>query len=84
MILYAVMAETSVVKMFVAGIIPGILGAVGLATIHLRRRFPLALAVGTGGALVEDGRYGGKHSDAHSATSWKGRRTAPGTRPPSH
>jgi tripartite ATP-independent transporter DctM subunit len=32
MILYAVMAQTSVVKMFVAGILPGILGAVGLAT----------------------------------------------------
>lgn len=31
MILYAVMAETSVVKLFVAGIIPGLLGAVGLA-----------------------------------------------------
>ncbi|HEX2215445.1 MAG TPA: TRAP transporter large permease [Xanthobacteraceae bacterium] len=31
MILYAVMAQTSVVKMFVAGIIPGLIGAVGLA-----------------------------------------------------
>src|SRR6185436_11581281 len=31
MILYAVMAETSVVQLFVAGIIPGLLGAVGLA-----------------------------------------------------
>jgi C4-dicarboxylate transporter DctM subunit len=31
MILYAVMAQTSVVKMFVAGILPGILGAIGLA-----------------------------------------------------
>jgi tripartite ATP-independent transporter DctM subunit len=31
MILYAVMAETSVVKLFVAGIIPGLLGAFGLA-----------------------------------------------------
>jgi C4-dicarboxylate transporter, DctM subunit len=31
MILYAVMAQTSVVKMFVAGIIPGIIGAAGLA-----------------------------------------------------
>jgi len=30
MILYAVMAETSVVKMFVAGIVPGILGGLGL------------------------------------------------------
>ena len=32
MILYAVMAQTSVVKMFVAGIVPGIVGAAGLAT----------------------------------------------------
>jgi tripartite ATP-independent transporter DctM subunit len=32
MILYAVMAETSVVKLFVAGIVPGLLGAVGLAS----------------------------------------------------
>jgi tripartite ATP-independent transporter DctM subunit len=31
MILYGVMAQTSVVKMFVAGILPGIVGAVGLA-----------------------------------------------------
>jgi tripartite ATP-independent transporter DctM subunit len=31
MILYAVMAQTSVVKMFVAGILPGIVGALGLA-----------------------------------------------------
>ena len=30
MILYAVMAETSVVQMFVAGIVPGIIGAIGL------------------------------------------------------
>ncbi len=30
MILYAVMAETSVVQMFVAGIIPGVLGGLGL------------------------------------------------------
>jgi C4-dicarboxylate transporter DctM subunit len=30
MILYAVMAETSVVQMFVGGIVPGLLGAVGL------------------------------------------------------
>lgn len=45
MILYAVMAETSVVKMFVAGIIPGILGAVGLALtayiIAVRKNFPV-------------------------------------------
>ncbi|MCK6451890.1 MAG: TRAP transporter large permease [Alphaproteobacteria bacterium] len=31
MILYGVMAQTSVVKMFVAGILPGIAGAIGLA-----------------------------------------------------
>jgi C4-dicarboxylate transporter DctM subunit len=30
MILYAVMAETSVVQMFVGGIVPGIIGAIGL------------------------------------------------------
>ena len=30
MILYAVMAETSVVKMFVAGVVPGVLGGFGL------------------------------------------------------
>ena len=30
MILYAVMAETSVVQMFVAGIVPGLMGALGL------------------------------------------------------
>ncbi|MEO5698867.1 MAG: TRAP transporter large permease [Casimicrobiaceae bacterium] len=33
MILYAVMAETSVVQLFVAGIVPGILGAVGLMAV---------------------------------------------------
>ena len=37
MILYAVMAQTSVVKMFVAGILPGILGAAGLGG---RRLYP--------------------------------------------
>lgn len=31
MILYAVMAQTSVVKLFVAGIVPGLLGAIALA-----------------------------------------------------
>ncbi len=31
MILYAVMAQTSVVKLFVAGIVPGLIGAFGLA-----------------------------------------------------
>ena len=33
MILYAVMAEESVVKMFVAGIFPGLMGALGLAIV---------------------------------------------------
>jgi C4-dicarboxylate transporter DctM subunit len=40
MILYAVMAETSVVQLFVAGIVPGIIGGVGLmgmATMLARR-----------------------------------------------
>jgi len=45
MILYAVMAQTSVVKMFVAGIVPGIIGAVGLATAAyiqaVRQNFPV-------------------------------------------
>ena len=43
MILYAVMAETSVVQMFVAGIVPGILGAVGLmgTASYLARRYNL-------------------------------------------
>ena len=45
MILYAVMAQTSVVKMFVAGILPGILGAAGLAVAAyiqaLRYNFPV-------------------------------------------
>ncbi|NYT43430.1 TRAP transporter large permease [Alcaligenaceae bacterium] len=43
MILYAVMAETSVVQMFVAGIVPGILGAVGLMGVasFLARRYNL-------------------------------------------
>jgi len=45
MILYAVMSETSVVKMFVAGILPGLLGAFGLALaayIQARRyNFPI-------------------------------------------
>jgi C4-dicarboxylate transporter DctM subunit len=43
MILYAVMAETSVVQMFVAGIVPGILGALGLMAVasFLARRYNL-------------------------------------------
>src|SRR3546814_10050071 len=43
MILYAVMAETSVVQMFVAGIVPGILGGAGLMCVasFLARRYNL-------------------------------------------
>jgi C4-dicarboxylate transporter DctM subunit len=45
MILYAVMAQTSVVKLFVAGIVPGLLGAVGLAVAAywqaVRYKFPV-------------------------------------------
>jgi tripartite ATP-independent transporter DctM subunit len=43
MILYAVMAETSVVQLFVAGIVPGILGAIGLMGVasFLARRYKL-------------------------------------------
>ncbi|MEP6678103.1 MAG: TRAP transporter large permease, partial [Betaproteobacteria bacterium] len=43
MILYAVMAETSVVQLFVAGIVPGILGAMGLMGVAywFARRFDL-------------------------------------------
>jgi C4-dicarboxylate transporter DctM subunit len=37
MILYAVMAETSVVQLFVAGIVPGVLGGLGLAYYFARR-----------------------------------------------
>ncbi len=48
MILYAVMAEQSVVKMFVAGILPGLVGAFGLAlaayVIARRRDFPVEQA----------------------------------------
>jgi C4-dicarboxylate transporter DctM subunit len=45
MILYAVMSQQSVVKMFVAGILPGIVGAIGLALVAYmiarRRNFPV-------------------------------------------
>ncbi|HCY14676.1 MAG: C4-dicarboxylate ABC transporter permease [Curvibacter sp. GWA2_64_110] len=43
MILYAVMAETSVVQMFVAGVIPGLIGAFGLMGMasFLARRYNL-------------------------------------------
>jgi len=43
MIIYAVMAETSVVKLFVAGIVPGVLGGVGLMAMayHFARRYHL-------------------------------------------
>ncbi|HEY2876229.1 MAG TPA: TRAP transporter large permease [Reyranella sp.] len=45
MILYAVMAETSIVKMFVAGIVPGILGGFGLMGMAYRfaRRYNLPI-----------------------------------------
>ncbi len=45
MILYAVMAQTSVVKLFVAGIVPGLIGAAGLAAAAywqaVRYNFPI-------------------------------------------
>jgi C4-dicarboxylate transporter DctM subunit len=46
MILYAVMAQTSVVKLFVAGIIPGIIGGFGLALAAYwqARRYNLPIA----------------------------------------
>ncbi len=45
MVLYAVMAQTSVVKLFVAGIIPGLIGALGMAiaayVLAVRHNFPI-------------------------------------------
>ena len=41
MILYAVMAETSVVQLFVAGIVPGLIGGFGLMGDGLRVRAPV-------------------------------------------
>ncbi len=43
MILYAVMAETSVVQLFVAGVVPGLIGAMGLMCMasFLARRYDL-------------------------------------------
>jgi C4-dicarboxylate transporter, DctM subunit len=45
MVLYAVMAQTSVVKLFVAGIVPGLIGAFGLAVAAyiqaVRYKFPI-------------------------------------------
>jgi tripartite ATP-independent transporter DctM subunit len=43
MILYAVMAETSVVQLFVAGIVPGIIGGIGLMAMayYFARRYDL-------------------------------------------
>jgi tripartite ATP-independent transporter DctM subunit len=45
MILYAVMAETSVVQLFVAGIVPGLLGGLGLMGVahYLARRYNLPI-----------------------------------------
>lgn len=43
MILYAVMAETSVVKLFVAGIVPGLIGGLGMMVLsyYLAKRYNL-------------------------------------------
>ena len=54
MILYAVMAETSVVQLFVAGIVPGLLGAIGLmgTASFLARRYNLPREERFSGARV--------------------------------
>jgi tripartite ATP-independent transporter DctM subunit len=54
MILYAVMAETSVVQMFVAGIVPGILGGFGLMGMAywFARRYDLPREAAFSGARV--------------------------------
>lgn len=60
MILYAVMAETSVVQMFVAGIVPGLIGAIGLMGVasFLARRYQLpreeAFSVGRVGKTARE------------------------------
>lgn len=60
MILYAVMAETSVVQMFVAGIVPGLIGAIGLMSVasFLARRYQLpreeAFSVGRVGKTARE------------------------------
>ncbi|MDN5844108.1 MAG: TRAP transporter large permease [Alcaligenaceae bacterium] len=45
MIIYAVMAQVSIVKMFVAGVLPGLVGALGLAAVSYyiarKRNFPV-------------------------------------------
>ena len=45
MVLYAVMAQTSVVKLFVAGIVPGLIGALGMIVaayvLAVRHNFPI-------------------------------------------
>ena len=51
MILYAVMAETSVVQLFVAGIVPGIIGGFGLMGHGVLARAPLQPAA-RGGVFV--------------------------------
>ena len=48
MILYAVMADTSVVQLFVAGIVPGLIGAAGLMAMSFWFARPLRLS-GRGG-----------------------------------